>query len=249
MASTLRNALQARSHRERAQPSSRTRLGLLEKHKDYVLRAKDYNLKQKRLHALKQKAYFRNPDEFYYKMVSTKTRGGVHIAERNEKFDHEFLTLLKTQDQNYVNYQRMINLRKMEKLRNDIHIPSPNAADHLPPIPNEPNEMEADDDDEFEGSNEPSGGPRPKKIIFVDDDQEAESIVHALSTIQPAPPKKPSAIALELAAREKREQQLRKAKLEMQIQKDLMNNKGARKKVGVDKSGLAVFKWRAERKK
>jgi len=72
--STLRNAVHRRDHKERAQPLAREKRGLLEKHKDYVLRAKDYNFKQKRLKSLKEKAFFRNPDEFYFKMINTKTK-------------------------------------------------------------------------------------------------------------------------------------------------------------------------------
>ena|SRR6185369_5292565 len=72
--STLRNAVHRRDHKERAQPLAREKRGLLEKHKDYVLRAKDYNFKQKRLKSLKEKALFRNPDEFYFKMINARTK-------------------------------------------------------------------------------------------------------------------------------------------------------------------------------
>lgn len=56
-------------------------MGLLEKHKDYVLRARDYNKKQKRLRALQLKAAFKNPDEFYFKMQTTKTK----VIKENSK--------------------------------------------------------------------------------------------------------------------------------------------------------------------
>ncbi len=51
---------------------------MLEKHKDYVLRARDFHKKEKRLRALKEKAFFKNPDEYYFRMVSTKTEDGIH---------------------------------------------------------------------------------------------------------------------------------------------------------------------------
>ena len=52
----------------------------------------------------------------------------------------------------------------------------------------------------------------------------------------------------ELSARMQRQEELRKVERELQIQKNLMG-KGRRKKVGVDKDGLAVYKWKNERKK
>lgn len=75
--SSWKNIIQTRAHRERAQPSARKKLGLLEKHKDYVQRARNYQAKKKRLKNLQDKAAMRNPDEFYFKMAKTKT--AVHL--------------------------------------------------------------------------------------------------------------------------------------------------------------------------
>lgn len=60
--------------------ANRKKLGLLEKHKDYVERARDYHRKEDALNVLRNKARDRNPDEFYFKMVNTETRNGVHVA-------------------------------------------------------------------------------------------------------------------------------------------------------------------------
>lgn len=73
MTSSLRNSLHRRNHKERSQLANRTRFGFLEKHKDYVLRARDYHSKQDRLRRLKQKASERNKDEFYFGMNKEKT--------------------------------------------------------------------------------------------------------------------------------------------------------------------------------
>lgn len=62
--SSMRNAVQRRNHKERGQPEERQRLGLLEKHKDYSARARDFGEKKKKLKALKQKVLDKNPDEF-----------------------------------------------------------------------------------------------------------------------------------------------------------------------------------------
>lgn len=95
-----------RNHRERAQPLHRQKLGLLEKHKDYVHRARDYKSKKDRIKKLREKAAFRNKDEFYYGMVKGKTKGGVAVQDRgNEALSVDVVKLLKTQDLGYVKMQ------------------------------------------------------------------------------------------------------------------------------------------------
>lgn len=72
--SSLRNSLHRPSHKERSQLSHRAKLGILEKHSDYVLRARDYHSKRDRIKRLKQKVAERNKDEFYFGMVRQKTQ-------------------------------------------------------------------------------------------------------------------------------------------------------------------------------
>lgn len=74
MSSTWRNAAPRRIHKERAQPGFRAHMGLLEKHKDYTIRAQDYAKKSEKLKSLKRRAEERNPDEFNFQMTKTKTR-------------------------------------------------------------------------------------------------------------------------------------------------------------------------------
>ena len=99
---SFKNAFQSKAHRERSQPSARANMGLLEKKKDYLLRAKNFHGKEKRLKALRWKALNRNPDEFYYNMVSTQTQKGVHWQSRQENYDAGTILLLKRQDSNYI---------------------------------------------------------------------------------------------------------------------------------------------------
>ena len=79
---SLQNLVKARTYKERSQPAARAGLGLLEKHKDYKLRAQDYHKKQDALNTLREKAAFKNPDEFYFKMASTKTVDGRKLLIR-----------------------------------------------------------------------------------------------------------------------------------------------------------------------
>ena len=103
----------------------------MEKHKDYILRAKDYHKKTKALKTLKQKAAFRNPDEFYFGMIHSSTSKGVHIQKRLESFDHDVLMLLKTQDKGYIRYKKSINQKQLEKLNQGLDFDSKdNKASH-----------------------------------------------------------------------------------------------------------------------
>lgn len=96
---SLRNIIRRRTYKERAQPVSRKRFGILEKHKDYLLRAKAYHKKQDTLRTLKEKAANRNPDEFYFKMIRARLVDGVHTKypdiQHHGKHDNQTRTLLQ----------------------------------------------------------------------------------------------------------------------------------------------------------
>ena len=70
--SSLKNLVKTRTYRERAQPKARAKLGMLEKHKDYVKRARDFHQKEDAINKMKEKASFKNQDEFYFKMINSK---------------------------------------------------------------------------------------------------------------------------------------------------------------------------------
>ncbi|KAL8657784.1 MAG: hypothetical protein Q9226_001569 [Calogaya cf. arnoldii] len=119
--SSMRNAVQRRNHKERAQPAHREKWGILEKHKDYALRAKDYNEKKKRLKILREKAAERNPDEFSYSMLSSKTdKHGRKIQDRgNVSLGQDAVKLLKTQDAGYIRTVIQQTRRTREKMEQE----------------------------------------------------------------------------------------------------------------------------------
>ncbi|KAK1984636.1 small-subunit processome [Colletotrichum cereale] len=166
--SSMRNAVQRRSHRERAQPLERQRFGLLEKHKDYSLRAKDYNRKKTQIKSLRQKAAERNEDEFYFGMLSRNSMGsrlkdgrkwsGTIAGDRgNKAMDMETVRLLKTQDVGYVRTMRNVISKEVKRLEEQIVLVGGiEAASH--------NDDNADDSDD-ETNTRPAA---PRKVVFLD---------------------------------------------------------------------------------
>ncbi|CAL1610254.1 unnamed protein product [Knipowitschia caucasica] len=124
--SSFRKALKSRqrNHHERSQPVSRKHLGLLEKKKDYKLRADDYHKKQNTLAALRKKALDKNPDEFYFKMVNTQLKEGVHTDKKSteEETTEEQKKMMRTQDIKYIEMKRVAEAKKIERLKGELHL-------------------------------------------------------------------------------------------------------------------------------
>ncbi|RSL41590.1 hypothetical protein CEP53_012668 [Fusarium sp. AF-6] len=181
--SSMRNAVARRPHRERAQPLERQRLGLLEKHKDYSLRAKDFNKKKAQLKALRDKATERNEDEFYFGMLSRKGPGnrvkdgkrwsGTVQGDRGNKvLDLDTVRLLKTQDIGYIRTMRQVVSKEVAKLEEQVVLTR--GFDKL----DENEEEEQDDDDsEFDFATAPSKPKAPRKIVFMDDEEQRGEVI------------------------------------------------------------------------
>lgn len=117
----LKHIHKRRVHLERAQPSTRKHRGLLEKHKDYVKRARSYNKKQDTLKKLHEKAYFKNPDEFNFKMNSSKMVDGQLKKKEKPQLSNDEQRLLESQDARYVGMRRQADLRATERKLGNLH--------------------------------------------------------------------------------------------------------------------------------
>lgn len=119
-----------RIHKERSQLFDRRFLGELEKKKDYQVRAKQQNKKRETLKALQQKALDRNPDEFYYHMINSKTEDGVHFEK--EKSDDENSAeqekLMRTQNLRYIIFKLGQERKKIDKLLSELHLHDPSKV-------------------------------------------------------------------------------------------------------------------------
>ncbi|KAM4569115.1 putative U3 small nucleolar RNA-associated protein 11 [Fundulus diaphanus] len=122
--SSFRKALKSRqrNHHERSQLGFRKTMGLLEKKKDYKLRADDYHKKQNTLAALRKKALEKNPDEFYFNMISSKLQDGVHTMKTTEEMTEEQKKVMRSQDIKYVEMKRVAEAKKIEKLKGELHL-------------------------------------------------------------------------------------------------------------------------------
>lgn len=246
--SSLRNVVKRREHKERGQLGERKRLGLLEKHKDYVLRARDYHKKQNRLRSMQLKAAFRNPDEFYFKMHTSRTEEGVHVSTNNhsKELSIEALQILKTQDLAYLQTKRSVDLRKAEKLRKGLHfIGAPAMNTH---------KIYLDTDDQVEDfdvathfQTAPELATRSFNRVRTATLAETKLANSELNQVAVETGKKYQELCSRLSRAKKLSHLAAKLDLERKIQA-----KGKKKKVvaiGEQGNSLPVYRWKKERQK
>ena len=173
---SLRNAMKRRTHKERHQPAKRAkRFGLLEKKKDYVVRARDYRRKQGQLRILREKAATRNPDEFYFGMVNKRTRrdgtvdGGTQASLDASQITSAHMKLMRSQDSSYVRMKAGVERKKIERLSAGLHfLPEANESD---------DDQYGNGDSGYFDERTSSGILRrkPKHTIFVDSKEECDA--------------------------------------------------------------------------
>ncbi|CAN8254133.1 unnamed protein product [Cochlearia groenlandica] len=227
--SSLRNAISRPAHKERSQPQARKRFGFLEKHKDYVIRAKAHHQKEDALKKLRQKAAFKNPDEFNFKMINSKTVGGVHRPkEEINKYSAEELMIMKTQDIGYVFQKRQSEKSKIDKLTASLQCTEGQSSRrhvYFAEDREEARELEL----ETRSKSDIPATYIPKDIK-----------------------KKMERSYRDLEARKSRAKDLEKLYMDMSMQKEVQK-KGRKRKLRDDEilnpNGKPVYKWQADRKR
>lgn len=259
--SAFKNVIKRKIHKERSQPYERQKLGLLEKKKDYRLRAKDYHRKEDTVNKLKEKASLKNPDEFYFKMNSSKTVNGIHTLERNNEKDDETLRKWKEQDVQWLNMKHTQINKRVEQLRSTLH----NLSGSI-----KRTRAESDSDDEREDQvfSEKLGGTCNKRVIFADDEEEVKvqakkvkkqkkdvfDTYHTQERANRKLEKQKDKRYRELQGLVAAQAKMVHLKKTLQTQKNLMG-KGPRKKIvtedrfGDEIKAKTVYKWKQVRKR
>ncbi|CAM9748461.1 unnamed protein product [Chrysoparadoxa australica] len=247
--SSLRNAVKRKTHKERGQVASRKKYGLLEKHKDYVLRARDYNKKRDRMNALKLKAALRNPDEFYFGMNKAKTKDGVHTDEKSTALNPSVVQLLKTQDVGYVRMKESVDRKKAEKMKASLHMlggEASKANKHTIFLESSRDAREFDAAKHFDTVPELADRAfnRPRKATL-----ESQQILGASNRKHMKRALKQQETAYrELGDRLTRADELASARVHLEAQKTVMTSKGTKRKIkGAEGKNPAVFKWKRQR--
>jgi U3 small nucleolar RNA-associated protein 11 len=262
-ASTLRNSVKRITHKERAQPKARSKLGLLEKHKDYVVRAKDFHKKADYLKNLRKKAAEKNPDEFYFKMHKSKVVKGKHMDIREDTaLDTDVVKLMKTQDMGYIMHRKAVDDRKAEKLKATLHlIGDKKSKSHKIFVDSDKAVRKFDAATHFETA--PELVDRAYNRIKIKDLKEAvagSDKNNGAGGKVPLPTRKALKKAVakkeksykELEDRRRRSEKLATAASELQLQRNLMG-KGTKRKMTVETdpngSGASktVYKWKRQR--
>lgn len=249
MAKLVHN-VQKKQHRERSQLASRSKLGFLEKHKDYTKRAQDYHKKQNTLKILRGKAKERNPDEYYHAMTSKKvdSDGLLHTSRYGEddpSLNMDQVKLLKTQDSNYVRTLRQMEKKKMEKKSNDLLFES--SGKHTIFV-DDRQKMEDFTPEKFFNTttdliNRRENRLTKDQLMSNSGPVSDPSIIMAADSLNRKKLKKYKAVKSHL----ERENQLSAVQYRMDLQREVMK-KGSKKKVK-DANGKLSFKWKKQRKR
>jgi len=256
-ASTMRNAVKRITHKERSGDSQhKKKFKLLEKHKDYVIRANDYKKKQTHITRLRKKANDRNPDEFYFKMNNSKLHNGKHMDIKNQNsrnltrsstststagasstgapLDADMLYLLKSQDLGYITLKKSVEDHKINKLKENLHIIGEVKPKTHKIFVSDKEELESfDTAKHFQTIPELVNRTynRVKLPVPVDGETATPTIALVEQLLKEGKDKKTPKGYRELHERVKRSSKLTTAMHELMLQRHLTNSKGTKRKI------------------
>lgn len=252
-----------REHKERSQPAARKHLGILEKKKDHIERSTDFKRKIGHITNLKKKAADKNPDEFYYAMLNSKTTQGVHEEQRKDgldKLSHEEVCLMKDQDMKYLRLKQSMDERKAERLQSSLHLMLDKAVNkHTIFVDSKDEATSFDPASHFLTDRKLVGRsfnrPRISTLEGVSEGANAPSSVGGIvvgpanmKQLKKAMKQKANGYK-ELTERLKRAGKLKRLVEHKQVEKNLMG-KGSKRKVKDAEGGApAVYRWKRQRAK
>lgn len=248
MAKLVHN-VQKKQHKERSQTLDRARFGLLEKKKDYRLRAADYHKKQAALKALKKKAAVYNPDEYYHAMTRRKVDDrGILITDRDsEVLSVDQVKLLKTQDVNYVRTARLSEVQKIEREKEELGFSA--SGKHTVFVDSLESQQSFNAADFFD--TDASLLEKRENRLRIGQLQSDKRLVSEDSILEQRLKDRQDLKKLKqfkaLERRLEKEKQLKEVEARMETTRELMK-KGSKKKM-VDAAGKVSFKWKNQRKR
>ncbi|KAI1731859.1 utp11 protein [Ditylenchus destructor] len=220
-------------------PGNQTIRGHIEKKKDWIRRARDFQEKNNKLKHLRQKAEERNPDEFHFHMVRSQVGlDGVHRElDSSEEEDTEIQKLMgDVRDLKYVNHKLALEQRKIDKLKSTLHFSE-------------------------------VGPSKNTHIIFANSAEEAKNMLSTKSSLmnEESNVKNEDDFSDQLAEKERRrqynellkrmqrEKELRVVSNKIELKKNLTLSKKSQLKPKLVEKGApakaAVYRWTYERKK
>ncbi|KAL3468187.1 small-subunit processome [Aspergillus heterothallicus] len=224
--SSMRNAVQRRQHRERGQLKGREKWGILEKHKDYSLRAKDYNTKKSKLKRLEEIARDRNPDEFAFGMMNSHTaKAGKHGTGMRDSaeargLNHDAIKLLKTQDAGYLRTVGERVRRAMGRVEEELRVQE-GMRELIGDKDDEDKKNGDDEDDEDDfGFDFDEVEKKPRRLVFADDREEQRTLRKMLGSASESEDEIEDEEAGEASFGDlQREQQQKKSRKELEAEK------------------------------
>lgn len=239
-----------KTHRERHQPELRQKYGLLEKKKDYKVRARHHQERERVLKLLKKRAQNRNPDEFYFHMTKAKVEDGRHTEIRDEdEHTEDQIKLMQTRDLKYINMRATMEKKKVDRLQSELHfLDQANQTINSHVFFDENDQLVSDLAKQFD--THPDLVDRKTNRLRLSDLEKIELPDLDEETIKQMTSEKRKAYR-ELERRKNREKELSIVRRKMELKTHLLNSKQEQpKKIKpATKDAAPIYKWKYERKK